>query len=114
MRPACKKLRHMSQTSFLFAASCGSLLSSNWRCACGEIATTGSAAFAMVVAARKATAPTSSLMGELLTLLVGCETERSAIVLRACACDAFVVANCVHLSLDGDALSLLLNGQRSL
>src|ERR1700754_172923 len=80
MTPACRKLRHMSHASFLLAASCGSGLASNARCASGEIATTGSAALARVDTATRATAPTSNLMKSLLVLVVGVGAGTSAIL----------------------------------
>src|SRR6187455_1215709 len=56
----------MSHTNFLFAASCGSLLASRAFWASGDSATTGSAAWAADVMARKTTAAASSLMSTLL------------------------------------------------
>src|SRR6185436_7153143 len=61
----------MSQTSFLFAASCGSLLASRAFWASGDSATTGSAAWAADVRARKTKAAASSLMSTLLETKIG-------------------------------------------
>src|SRR5678816_1487307 len=56
----------MSHTSFLLAASCGSLLASMAFWASGDAATTGSAACAADVMARSANAAANSLMSSLL------------------------------------------------